>query len=467
MDDRALAVAAEVTRIAALPGSIDDRARALLVPLRRLVPFVGVCIALLDPERRRLVPLISHGYDARTRRHVAGSQILDVIESLGMHRSAAPLCLRDLPVPMATLPVWADYLWPAGFREGVSVSLFTPDGRHMGMINLHTDTPAHPTDRARDLIGMLAPTIAVALDPLRLIATSAQIVQRAQAGMVLTDSGAVVSLPGLPSHTLLRAGSPVLDVVARQLADGATYITFLCPPPTTDTPGGLLRITALACPHQPLRHLAAAVFISPPGNLHGLTPRELQILGYLVENWPRRRIATTLGVTEYAVAAHVEDIMSKLGAPNVALVALRANREGLFVPRLLSSRDPACDSTEPAGPGPGRPLGSRSVGVDRAIDAIHIHPEHRFTLAQLAGIAHLSVRRLDAGFQRRVGTSPMRYLHTVRLRRAHDDLRRADPATDTVSRIAARNGFPHSGRFAVAYRIAYGATPSETLRNRT
>ena len=30
--------------------------------------------------------------------------------------------------------------------------------------------------------------------------------------------------------------------------------------------------------------------------------------------------------------------------------------------------------------------------------------------------------------------------------------------------VAARCGFPHFGRFAVAYRRRYGETPSQTLR---
>lgn len=40
-----------------------------------------------------------------------------------------------------------------------------PDGRYVVLLGLHTDTPAHPNEQARDLIGLLAPTIAVALEP--------------------------------------------------------------------------------------------------------------------------------------------------------------------------------------------------------------------------------------------------------------------------------------------------------------
>ena len=48
---------------------------------------------------------------------------------------------------------------------------------------------------------------------------------------------------------------------------------------------------------------------------------------------------------------------------------------------------------------------------------------------------------------------------------AHADLRTADPATTTVTAVAGRWGFLHAGRFAAAYKTAYGHPPSETLRS--
>jgi DNA-binding NarL/FixJ family response regulator len=70
----------------------------------------------------------------------------------------------------------------------------------------------------------------------------------------------------------------------------------------------------------------------------GLTGRELEVLGFVVEGWPNNRIAGVLFITERTVAAHVEHILVKLGVANRTLAAVRALRAGLFVPRGLRGR---------------------------------------------------------------------------------------------------------------------------------
>ncbi|HEU4350095.1 MAG TPA: AraC family transcriptional regulator [Actinoplanes sp.] len=113
--------------------------------------------------------------------------------------------------------------------------------------------------------------------------------------------------------------------------------------------------------------------------------------------------------------------------------------------------------TEPARPGAPRT-------IRRAVNAIHDQPERPFSVADLAGIAGVSVRSLQVGFRRHVGYPPMAYLRQVRLARARDALRTADPARVTVAAVAHRWGFAHLGRFASAYRSSFGESPSETLR---
>jgi DNA-binding CsgD family transcriptional regulator len=330
-----LNVAAEVARIAAAPGRIEQRAEWLLDPLRRVVPFRGAWISLLDPEAREQPPLVCHGYPDGLRSYMGGPAGVAEIEMLGLNRRGATrLC--DLPIRLEEVPSWAEYLAPAGYRGGLAAGLFTPDGRYLGMLGLNTDTVAHPTAAARDLMSKLIPMIADAVDPIRSIAVAVGIVRDAEAGIVLTRAGNALPLPGLPSHPLLSPGSAVLTTVVERLTDGNVHATFLCPRPGRDAADGHARVTMLACPPQSPHHMTAVVAVSPPGDLRGLTGRELEILGLLVDDWSDQRIAAALHLPLPSVAEHVEHILTKLAAPTRILATLRALRQGLYVPRSLN-----------------------------------------------------------------------------------------------------------------------------------
>jgi AraC-like DNA-binding protein len=109
----------------------------------------------------------------------------------------------------------------------------------------------------------------------------------------------------------------------------------------------------------------------------------------------------------------------------------------------------------PKAPGP-RP-------VAQAIELIRTRPEHPWTVATLAAEVAVSVRSLQAGFERTVGQPPMRYLRQVRLERVHDELTHAAPGATTISETATRWGFTHLGRFASEYRKTFGTLPSAGL----
>ena len=79
--------------------------------------------------------------------------------------------------------------------------------------------------------------------------------------------------------------------------------------------------------------------------------------------------------------------------------------------------------------------------VRQAIELMHGRPEHPWTTATLARRVAVSPRSLQDGFARSVGVPPMRYLREVRLQRAHNDVRVADPGTVTVAQVAGRWGF--------------------------
>lgn len=105
-----------------------------------------------------------------------------------------------------------------------------------------------------------------------------------------------------------------------------------------------------------------------------------------------------------------------------------------------------------------------TAAIRRAMHHIDEHLQEPVTLADIAAAARLSVRGLQDGFQRHLGTTPMRYLRKAWLDAARRDLVEADATRETVPAIARRWGFAHLGRFAVDYRNAFGESPSTTLR---
>jgi DNA-binding NarL/FixJ family response regulator len=82
---------------------------------------------------------------------------------------------------------------------------------------------------------------------------------------------------------------------------------------------------------------AAAVLLSPEPDLHGLSRHDLDVLGLIVAGWEDdERIAAALRSTTEDVADTARRGMQLLGTTSRTGLAVRALREGLFVPRRAS-----------------------------------------------------------------------------------------------------------------------------------
>ncbi|HEX2285455.1 MAG TPA: AraC family transcriptional regulator [Mycobacterium sp.] len=104
------------------------------------------------------------------------------------------------------------------------------------------------------------------------------------------------------------------------------------------------------------------------------------------------------------------------------------------------------------------------VLLRRAIEFIDANATNDIALADIAEAVHVTPRAVQYMFRRHLETTPLQYLRRLRLHYAHQDLKAADRAHATVTDIAARWGFMHTGRFAVLYRQTYGCSPHTTLR---
>jgi DNA-binding CsgD family transcriptional regulator len=324
----------DVAEIAASSLALPRRAEQMLTVLRRLVLFDGAWLALTDPHHPRYVTAAAADLADSTLAFFTSPQQARDIETTGTDRAAPPLSPSDLPFPVEELPGWAECLIPAGYREGLAVALFAPGGRHVGFLATLSGDSGTPAPEVRRALARLAPVLARGVDPVRSLATTARLVRNAHAGVVISADGSAEPLPGMDGHPVLAAGSPALAAACVQLTAGLVHRSFLWPVGGRHAPGGHLRITALTPPADLPLHLAGVVLVSPADDLNGLTPRELEVLGLLVDGRSNREIARALVVAQRTVAAHIEHILVKLVTPTRTLAAVRAERAGLYVPCL-------------------------------------------------------------------------------------------------------------------------------------
>ena len=100
-------------------------------------------------------------------------------------------------------------------------------------------------------------------------------------------------------------------------------------------------------------------------------------------------------------------------------------------------------------------------GVRRALDAMRANLGRNWRLTELAAIAGTSGRTLQRQFLAFVGKTPRAVLREIGLECARRELLQGAPGVRIMD-VALRCGFPHFGRFSIAYRRRYGETPSQT-----
>ena len=103
--------------------------------------------------------------------------------------------------------------------------------------------------------------------------------------------------------------------------------------------------------------------------------------------------------------------------------------------------------------------------VKRAIDYIRAHAGQAVTIDDLVSVSGVAGRTLYRHFRDFTGLAPMAYLRKVRFERVREELRQGDPQ-QSITDLALKWGFRHSGRFSVEYRRIFGEKPSETAGRR-
>lgn len=100
-------------------------------------------------------------------------------------------------------------------------------------------------------------------------------------------------------------------------------------------------------------------------------------------------------------------------------------------------------------------------GLEQAVRFMEKHLEEALTLDAVAAVAGWSPSRFLALFRRFYGVPPMRYLNSLRLRRAR---RLLEYPGMTVKEAAIRSGFADPLYFSRCYRREYGESPAMRKR---
>ncbi len=323
---RQVAVASRVALAASAPDAPQDRAAMILDAVREVVPFVAAELSSWDVAARRHRTLANAGYPPDVLRWMNGGELLAECAELGIDRTGAPARMRDVPpAARAAAGTISLVLLPMGYREGLTMCLRTADGRPAGLLNLSVDDARHPSDDACALLAALNGTLANVCDA----TLASRWLRRLAAGdgaeaVALTASGAPVGLAG-PVPPALGPGAPALAAAqraARDLRGGPRR--FLARAPT-----GWLAVTVMPCREAAMPAIVAVVAARPDPDLHGLTPREVEVLTLMADGLSNAQIAARLVVGARTVATHVERVLDKLGAPTRAAAAARAAAEGL------------------------------------------------------------------------------------------------------------------------------------------
>ncbi|MGP3943714.1 helix-turn-helix transcriptional regulator [Streptomyces sp. 6N106] len=235
---------------------------------------------------------------------------------------------RDWDVRFVATSIAEQYLVPAGFREGLSASLWLPDGSHVGAIHMNWETARAATDDRRDIVDKFSPLLAEVsnvLQPHRVLADELH----GDAHVALIGNGVEQRIPGRDIGPVLRSDGrlwPLLTALPHQ--DGG-YLW-------TDDAGTFHRIDLIRCAGTTV--LVAERQVPAP---YDLTARELQVLTLLAVGASNPKIADVLVVSRRTVSTHVEHILAKLCVASRAEAAALATREGirLIQPGLVSRSD--------------------------------------------------------------------------------------------------------------------------------
>jgi DNA-binding CsgD family transcriptional regulator len=325
LGEPALRTVAKIAAVGASGARVQERVQLILDELRTVVPYQAVMLAGRDPVSGRTRRVVQSGYPARLSEYMIGEGFrTEMTEPFARSMPGWPVRECDLPMDPMSLRSIAEHLRPAGYPEGLLMTLTADDDRDVGFLIMSVDdarTP--PSDEAITSIGHVAALLGNLVDPLGDARRLASVLGEEQTAVAILPNGTTEPLQGAAPPELLDRGSR-LRLAADRLARGRSADT---PFTWLDDEGAWYRCRLLRC-----RDGILVLTMTGCEQRHRLTRRELEVLTHLAAGSTNDEIAAELVVTTRTVRAHVERVMEKLAVGSRSGAVARAIREGLLIP---------------------------------------------------------------------------------------------------------------------------------------
>ena len=222
-----------------------------------------------------------------------------------------------------------------------------------------------------------------------------------------------------------------------------------------------------------------SLFIFPPhGELHSVTPAGFDAFPLSLSEQKLNEVCSLLELPEFRKLINKNEIFlcdpQKLRAFRGYLmrVEYRLIHDAYFS-RHLSFLHEIEDGianilvkllAEHSQPTQAKRMRMRDAALKTADAYIRENSGYPLSVPELCSAANASQRMLEYAFRERYAMTPKAYIQTFRLNKVRAQLKKTDPGTGRVTRIAQQNGFTHMGQFSAYYKKLFLERPSDTLR---
>jgi DNA-binding CsgD family transcriptional regulator len=311
----------------------EDASENLPGLVSRMAEQTGAAACQLDTattstqrfEHARFQTVVNVGYSETVSRHLGGEFLAS---RHGRVLIAARTGLRigkDDPYDFRESSHFHDVLKPAGFDDGMSMTLRTAAQDVVGVLHLS----ACSTGDFRPDVSATLTLVGRALTRVTEMAScSAPDVTfpREFAAVRLDARGTATPVVGREALHL-ELDADLMAIVRSVLVTGTQFATFLHQKQSRLVD---VRMHAPGSARSACRPCIIAT--RPAGSTLGLTLRQLQVLTAVATGAGNREIAEELCLTQRTVAAHVEAILTRLDTPTRAGAAAMATAAGILLP---------------------------------------------------------------------------------------------------------------------------------------